>query len=224
MMNDSGKSDKLIVPKRVANKASVRAGAAERPEGRGLTKGNPSRNPDSGHSARQICHMRGNGYEREPNIPGRYSSIPEVGARCGSSARRDLCGGWPVRAIPTANVHQHPVAQASPPAWERHSPQWPLVQHPDTPCSVGVAVRTCKLKHAPTPYAPAAPQGRPKSPTATADATGPRRPQYPLPLPGGPPPLPPHPENLPGEGPPTVPHSRYDGAVHERARQDTRPC
>ena len=103
MMNDSGKSDKLIVPKRVANKASVRAGAAERPEGRGLTKGNPSRNPDSGHSARQICHMRGNGYEREPNIPGRYSSIPEVGARCGSSARRDLCGGWPVRAIPTAN-------------------------------------------------------------------------------------------------------------------------
>jgi len=30
------------------------------------------------------------------------ASLPEAGARCGNAARRDLCGGWPVRAIPTA--------------------------------------------------------------------------------------------------------------------------
>ena len=31
-----------------------------------------------------------------------WSSASEVGAVCGSSARTDLCGGWPERAIPTA--------------------------------------------------------------------------------------------------------------------------
>jgi hypothetical protein len=30
------------------------------------------------------------------------ASLPEVGAQCGSSARWDLCGGRPVRAVPTA--------------------------------------------------------------------------------------------------------------------------
>ena len=29
---------------------------------------------------------------------------PKAGARCGNSACRDLCGGWPARAIPTANI------------------------------------------------------------------------------------------------------------------------
>lgn len=28
--------------------------------------------------------------------------VPEAGARCGNSARRDLCGGPPARAVPTA--------------------------------------------------------------------------------------------------------------------------
>ena len=41
MMNDSGKSDKPIVPKKHANKASGRPDAAERVEGRGLTERNP---------------------------------------------------------------------------------------------------------------------------------------------------------------------------------------
>jgi hypothetical protein len=30
--------------------------------------------------------------------PNAYASRPEAGARCGSSARRDLCGRWPARA------------------------------------------------------------------------------------------------------------------------------
>jgi hypothetical protein len=42
-----------------------------------------------------------------PDTQGRnaHASRPEAGARCGSSARRDLCGGWPARAIPTATGH-----------------------------------------------------------------------------------------------------------------------
>jgi hypothetical protein len=36
--------------------------------------------------------------------------VPKVGAQCGSSARWDLCGGWPVRAVPTATVLQQPAS------------------------------------------------------------------------------------------------------------------
>jgi RNA-directed DNA polymerase len=31
--------------------------------------------------------------------------VPEAGARCGNSARRDLCGGPSARAVPTATRH-----------------------------------------------------------------------------------------------------------------------
>jgi hypothetical protein len=40
-MNDSGKSDKPIVPGKGANKTSGPPSMAERPEGRGLAKANP---------------------------------------------------------------------------------------------------------------------------------------------------------------------------------------
>jgi RNA-directed DNA polymerase len=40
-MNDSGKSDKPVVPMKGANKGSGEPPPAERPEGRGLAKGNP---------------------------------------------------------------------------------------------------------------------------------------------------------------------------------------
>ena len=33
-----------------------------------------------------------------------WASLPEAGAQCGSSARWDLCGGLPERAVPTATV------------------------------------------------------------------------------------------------------------------------
>ena len=39
---------------------------------------------------------------RIPN--GVCASLPEVGAQCGSSACWDLCGGRPVRAVPTATA------------------------------------------------------------------------------------------------------------------------
>jgi hypothetical protein len=32
------------------------------------------------------------------------ASLPEVGAQCGNSARWDLCGGRPERAVPTAKA------------------------------------------------------------------------------------------------------------------------
>ncbi len=34
-----------------------------------------------------------------------FTSPPEAGAQCGSSARWDLCGGLPERAVPTATVY-----------------------------------------------------------------------------------------------------------------------
>jgi len=40
-MNGGGKSDRPIVPSKGANKANGKPSAAERPEGRGLAKGNP---------------------------------------------------------------------------------------------------------------------------------------------------------------------------------------
>ena len=49
-----------------------------------------------------------NGYGRLPagmRIPNSVcASTPEVGAQCGSSARWDLRGGRPVRAVPTATL------------------------------------------------------------------------------------------------------------------------
>ena len=35
---------------------------------------------------------------------GDCASVPEAGARCGSSARRDLCGGCRATGIPTATT------------------------------------------------------------------------------------------------------------------------
>ncbi|SLQ72606.1 putative prophage protein [Klebsiella quasipneumoniae] len=34
-----------------------------------------------------------------------HRQTPEAGARCVNSARRDLCGGYPVTGIPTATSH-----------------------------------------------------------------------------------------------------------------------
>jgi len=95
-MNDARKSDKLIVPMKPPNK--MRGGqpcTAEGVEGRGLTKGNPTE-PRSSWTQCQIEPPQG--FKRIRNALD--ASTPEVGARCGNAARRDLCGGWPVRAIP----------------------------------------------------------------------------------------------------------------------------
>ena len=99
-MNDGGKSDKPIVPRKDANKGPGRPGPAERLEGRGLAKGNPgeqTRFLDSAPNGPVTCV--------QPDTHDIRALLPEAGARCGNAARRDLCGGWPVRAIPTATSH-----------------------------------------------------------------------------------------------------------------------
>ena len=46
--------------------------------------------------------MRWNVYVEAESREAAIASIPEVGAQCVSSARWDLCGGPPARAVPTA--------------------------------------------------------------------------------------------------------------------------
>ena len=111
MTHDNGKSDKPIVPEKGANKRRGGPRPAERVEERGLAKGNLEkqnrywfqRQADLQHALDRIRAVTTR--DREESIAQSVTAnvIPEVGARCGNSARRDLCGGWPVRAIPTAN-------------------------------------------------------------------------------------------------------------------------
>jgi len=96
----SRESDGPIVPEKRANKAGLMA-AAESVEGRGSTKGNRQASlTRCGHSAAESVTSACLPYEK----PLRLIVIPEVRAVCGSSARTDLCGGPPERAVPTATV------------------------------------------------------------------------------------------------------------------------
>ena len=95
------KSDTPVVPEKLPNKGEP----AEAMEERGVTKGNMQQTT----SCRTQC--------RESGLPGlmrvRESKssvsrhLPKVGALCGSSARRDLCGGWEVTPIPTATLRRN---------------------------------------------------------------------------------------------------------------------
>jgi len=94
MMNEYGKSDNPIVPKKLPNKASLEA--AEVMEERGLAKGNRS----------EQNTLRTQGRAGVQSALGRIrqalASSPEAGARCVSSERRDLRGGCGATRIPTA--------------------------------------------------------------------------------------------------------------------------
>ena len=108
-MHEAGKSDRPVVPVSSPNKAAGAPVAAEAREGRGLAKENPGKDtgrldpepnrvgvePDPKACSRTCC-----GYGRRISAAGASSS--EARARCGSSARRDPCGGPPERAVPTA--------------------------------------------------------------------------------------------------------------------------
>ena len=129
-MYGDGKSDRLIVAEKRSNKDCGAPWLAESVEPSGLTKGNsfqqnrfrtPCRYGSiwttlNGHEARnrgycqesmptshpQTCKVRWNGYGRQSVC----ASLPEVGAQCGSPARWDLCGGRPVRVVPTAKAQR----------------------------------------------------------------------------------------------------------------------
>jgi hypothetical protein len=94
-----GKSDEPIVPAKRPNKGvggnHVRRRARrEGVFGRGKST-HALQNLDS--APKWNCNRGRRGYATPLD-----ASLPKAGARCGSAARRDLCGGRPVRAVPTA--------------------------------------------------------------------------------------------------------------------------
>jgi RHS repeat-associated protein len=107
-MNDGGKSDWLIVPGKLPNNGSGWPLPAEEVEGSGQAKGNLERHnrvwtqrQTTRNYVANRCAQRALGYANA-----RHAFAPEAGARCGNSARRDLCGGPPARAVPTATSHR----------------------------------------------------------------------------------------------------------------------
>ena len=98
-MDGCRESDRLIVSVKLPNNGAGAPGLAEGVERRGRAKGN------------LVEHHRGRTQGRE-TLPQACdwvrqalyacASSPEAGARCGSAARRDLCGGCWVTGIPTA--------------------------------------------------------------------------------------------------------------------------
>ncbi len=74
-MNGRGKSDSLIVPKKLLNKGSSALRPEEGVEGRGLAKrGIRINKPGSGHRAGTTCNMRWCGYGRQRVGVGSYGS------------------------------------------------------------------------------------------------------------------------------------------------------
>ena len=110
----AGESDSLIVPKKPANKD--RTGpegvppegvwAAESVEGRGLTKENAEESLRVRTPRRQARSRGLLGVREAARCAGRalWTSPSKVRAVCGNSARTDLCGGPPAKAVPTAIV------------------------------------------------------------------------------------------------------------------------
>src|SRR5262249_59950287 len=99
VMDGCRESDRFIVPRKPSNKGCP-PGPAEKVEGRERAKGNVAQ-----HS-RGRTQCRGSLSQvldrvRQASL-GVCTSRPEAGARCGSAARRDLCGGRQVTGVPTA--------------------------------------------------------------------------------------------------------------------------
>ena len=79
-----------------------RCAAAEMVEGRGQREGNAASTTRPGHRAGTGASSVLDRVRRFG--PDRSDVRPERGAQCGSSARWDLCGGPPERAVPTATA------------------------------------------------------------------------------------------------------------------------
>jgi RNA-directed DNA polymerase len=113
-MNATRESDSCIVPEKGSNKATAGAEAAETPEGRRLAERNPrEQNTDRAQNRqtveRALERIR-EAVRRDISVGALMRAIIEAGARCGSSARRDLCGGCPERGIPTALSRQRSLS------------------------------------------------------------------------------------------------------------------
>ncbi len=105
MMNGRGKSDSSIVPGKPPNRAEEPA--AEAVEGKGLAEGNSVGQNASRTLGRIDACSALERVRQSASVFATRSmdtllpSLPEAGARCGNSARRDLCGGCRVTGIPT---------------------------------------------------------------------------------------------------------------------------
>jgi hypothetical protein len=80
----------------IEQRGRARAFLAEMVEGRGLAEGNPRQH--SSHQAQYWTKAVTCAHEYKPG----QASTPDAGARCGNSARRDLCGGRRATGGPTA--------------------------------------------------------------------------------------------------------------------------
>jgi hypothetical protein len=101
-MHDSGKSDGFVVPAKFSNKVVGAPATAERMEGRNPAKGNLV----VAKRVRTQCRVNPLTESTRVRRVARANCalLPEVRARCGNSARRDLCGGRRATAVPTATV------------------------------------------------------------------------------------------------------------------------
>jgi hypothetical protein len=99
-MNGHGKSDRSIVPKKLANKAGVRKPAAELMEERERAEGNPCGQT----SLRTQCRKRLQHAFAGVRVAVKtaWPLLPEAGAQCVNRARWDLCGGRRATGGPTA--------------------------------------------------------------------------------------------------------------------------
>ena len=102
MMNGPRQSDRSIVPKKAANKEGAAALLAELLEERDLPKGNPRGQTNRRAQNREWLQQALARIRRAAQYA--CALIPEGGARCGNSARRDLRGGSPATGIPTATT------------------------------------------------------------------------------------------------------------------------
>ena len=121
MMHGREKSDRRVVPRRPANNAE--RSATEGAEGRRLLKGSANRHSTRRTQCRTSCVTSAalaawRNWTGHPD-PKAAMFTPKRGARCGKAARRDLCGGRQVIAVPTATA----PGNSGSPAADEPSPQ-----------------------------------------------------------------------------------------------------
>ena len=95
-MYGSGKSDRLIVPKKPSNKAAGAPPAAERVEGRGLAKGNPHQPLQTRTQSRKALMLK---LERIRQVARqrkmeRFTWKGELGVGCGHSWHDAISHEW----------------------------------------------------------------------------------------------------------------------------------
>src|SRR5215470_9763552 len=115
-MHADEKSDEAVVLRKRPNKG--RQLPAEVVEGRASPEGNSRHAAVARTLSRATTSIRLAAVRRSACSfkPCAADVLPEGGARCVSSARRDLCGGRSVMSVPTATIRWLRVVRGGPPA------------------------------------------------------------------------------------------------------------